>query len=223
MAACFAYQQEWRYMRLRIAAVLILMLALFSGSASAQVNTTGGVKGGIGFASISAEDEELEDILSDSRTGLIVGGFVEIPLNDMFSFMIEGLYSQKGATGSFSEDGITVDSTAKVDYIEIPILAKDQFNAMSNVRPFVYGGVAPAFKASAKQVVEFLGEEIEEDLDDEIESMDLGLVFGGGVQFGLFAIEARYNLGLLNINSEDDDEGSVKSRQIAILASFYFR
>jgi len=208
-------------MKLRIALLLVLMVAFFSGSASAQVN--GGAKGGIGIASISAEDQEFEDIFSDVRTGVIVGGFVDIPVSDMFSLVIEGLYSQKGAKGTFSDNGLSVDSTVKVDYVEIPILANFPFNRKTKVHPFVYGGVAPAFRTSAKSVATFEGEEIQQDdLDDEVESMDLGLVFGGGVRLGRLAIEARYNLGVMNINSAGD-EGSINTRQIAILGSFYFR
>jgi hypothetical protein len=207
-------------MRLRTVALLVLMLALFSGSAVAQTSPTGGVKGGIGFASVSMEGD-LDILLPDSRTGVLVGGFVDLPVSDMFSVVIEGLYSQKGATGTFTEEGITADVTVKADYIEIPILAQFPFST-TNVRPFVYGGVAPAFRTSAKVEARFMGETEEDDIADEVKSMDLGLVFGGGIRFGHFAIEARYNLGLLDINEESDQEGSIKSRQIAILASFSF-
>jgi hypothetical protein len=208
--------------RLRIVGLVVLGMALFSSSAFAQPNLTVGVKGGVGFATLSAEDDELQEFLGDSRTGLIIGGFVDVPVNNLFSVMIEGLYSQKGATASVSEDGFTLDVTTKIDYVEIPILAKFPFNTMTTVRPFVYAGIAPAFKTSAKQILEFEGEEDEEDLDDDVKGMDLPLVFGGGVQVGSFAVEARYNLGLLNINESSDEEGTVKTRQFAILASFSF-
>lgn len=206
----------------RIVGLAVLGSALFSGSAFAQTDVTVGVKGGIGFATLSAENDELQEFLADSRTGLVIGGFVDVPVNNVFSVMVEGLYSQKGATASLSDSGGTIDVTTKIDYFEIPILAKFPFNTMSRVRPFVYAGIAPAFKTSAKQEFEFQGEEETEDLDDDVKAMDLPLVFGGGVQFGQFAVEARYNLGLLNVNESDDDEGTVKTRQFAILASFSF-
>ena len=209
-------------MRLRVVGLVVLGMSLFSSSAFAQADLAGGVKGGIGFASLSAESSELQEFIDDSRTGLIIGGFVDVPVNDMFSMMVEGLYSQKGATASVTEPGGTFDVTTKIDYFEIPILAKFPFNTMTTVRPFVYAGIAPAFKVSAKQTAEFSGEEDEEDLDDDVKGMDLPLVFGGGVQVGKIALEARYNLGLLNINESSDEEGSVKTRQFAILASFSF-
>jgi hypothetical protein len=181
------------------------------------------VKGGIGFASISAEDDELQDFLDGTRTGLIIGGFVDVPVNDLFSVVIEGLYNQKGATGSFTEDdGTPFDNTLKLDYFEIPILAKFPINTNTTVRPFVYAGIAPAFKTSAKAISEGPGGEDEEDLEEDVEAMDVPLVFGGGVQFGRIGIEARYNLGLMNINKQSDEEGTVKTRQFAILASFSF-
>jgi Outer membrane protein beta-barrel domain len=176
---------------------------------------------------LEGEDIFTEDVLGDSRTGLIIGGFVDVPVNNLFSVTIEGLYNQKGATGTFSAEGITIDSSVKVDYFEIPILAKFPINTMSNVRPFVYGGIAPAFRTGGKFRSEVTGafEDVEEDndLDDDLESMDVSFVFGGGVQFGRIGIEARYNLGLMEINKPNDEEvGSIKTRQFAILASFSF-
>jgi hypothetical protein len=120
-----------------------------------------------------------------------------------------------------TEDGLDFDVTTKLDFFEIPILAKFPIRTMSTVRPFVYAGIAPGFKVSANQKAKALGFEEENDLDDETEAMDVPLVFGGGVQFGSIGIEARYNLGLMNLN-KDDEEGSVKTRQFAILASFSF-
>jgi hypothetical protein len=203
--------------KLRIAGLLLLMTALFVSTASAQPMISYGVTAGWGLASISAEDDELNDALSDMRNGLDIGGFVEVPVNDMFSVVIAGKYAQKGAKGTFTEDGISFDSTVKVDYIDIPILANFPINTMGSFRPFIYAGGVPAFKVSAKSVAEFEGEEFEEDLDDEVKSFDFGLMFGGGVQFGgRYGVAVDYNLGLLNVNEEEDEEGTIKSRQLVV-------
>jgi hypothetical protein len=85
-------------LRLRIVGLVVLTLALFSSSAFAQ-GLTVGVKGGIGFSSLSAENDELDEFLDGTRTGGVIGGFVDVPVNDQFSVVIEGLYSQKAQAG----------------------------------------------------------------------------------------------------------------------------
>ena len=196
-------------MRLRVIVVVALVLGIFSVPAFAQIET--GVKGGVGFASVSSEIDELEELLPDSRTGIIFGAFVEVPFTNWFSLVVEGLYNQKGAKGEFQ--------TVKYDVFEIPFLLNVPINTNSNIRPFVYGGVAPAFRLSSKVEFESGGEE---DLDDELKGSDVSVVFGGGVKFGLFGVEARYNLGVTDVNEESFSEGSIKSRQFAILGSITF-
>ena len=203
-------------MRFRLAVVLALVLGLFSTPAFAQLEY--GVKAGIGFGTVSFDDEFLSEFYDGSRTGFIVGGGVNVPVNEMFFVGVELLYNQKGASGS--ESGI--EGTAKLDYIEIPILATFPF-AAGNTRPFVYGGFAPAFAVSRKEVTEIegLGED-ESNLDEEVKSFDNSLVLGGGVRFGQMAVEARYNLGLQNINDTESTVGDAKTRQFSILFSYFF-
>ena len=200
-------------MRLRLAVVLALVLG-FSSAAFAQPMISYGVTAGWSLASLSADDEELSEALSDTRQGVDIGGFVEIPINNMMSLVVAGKYAQKVAKGCFTgEEGTNVDTTVKLDYIDVPILANFPINMMSSVRPFVYVGGVPAFRVSGKQTFEGGGIEQEEDLDDDVKSFDFGLMFGGGIQFGgRYAVAADYNLGLMNV-SEDDDEG-VKNRQL---------
>lgn len=60
--------------------------------------------------------------------GFHVGGFAEIKLSDKFVFQPELLYSSQGdkESASFSEDGFTenFDTTNKISYLNIPLMAK---------------------------------------------------------------------------------------------------
>ena len=198
-------------MRLRTGVFVVLMLAIFVAKASAQqVMATYAVKGGVGIGSISSDFEEN---LPDSRTGVIFGAGVEIPYK-MLSFVIEGLYNQMGATGSDPDVG---DIEARINYLQIPFLAKFSFGTESNIKPFAYAGAAPAFTTSAK----FKGGGEEEDIRDEVKSTDFSILFGGGVRFGQFAGEVRYGWGLMNING-NALESEINTRQIAILFSVLF-
>ena len=203
-------------MKLRIAGLLVVMVALFAGTASAQPMVSYGVTAGWGLASLSFDDDELNDALSDMRNGLDVGAFVEVPMGDSMSFVIAGKYAQRGAKGSFTEGGQTFDATVKLDVIDIPLLVNFPFNTMSSVRPFVYAGGVPAFKVSAKETFKGPGVDEEEDIED-IKSYDFGLMFGGGVQFGgRYGVAVDYNLGLVNLNDDSTEDLSVKSRQLVI-------
>jgi hypothetical protein len=198
----------------RVSIVAIVVFALFSGPAFAQ-GVSGGIKVGVGFAKLTADNED--DVPLETRRGILVGGFVDVPVHDYLSIVIEALFAQKG--GQDSGDGSVL--TTQLDYLEFPVLVNVPFDTMTAVRPFVYAGIAPAFKTSAVFKAEFVGEEAELDIDDEFAAADVGLVFGGGVRFGMVAVEGRYNQGLLNI-SDIDTADSIKNRQAAVLVSIRF-
>ena len=113
----------------------------------------------------------------------------------------------------------------RVRYIEIPVLARADFGASgSAARAFVVGGAAPAFKLSARAKTRIDGEEQTSDIDDDIYSLDLGLVGGLGVEFGRALIEARYTHGLRHINTDDNgDEDRIKNRVFSVTVGFRLR
>ena len=211
-------RREEDALKIRAGIAAVLLLAVFTAPAFAQEGVSGGVKVGVGFANLSSDDEDFDSL--DTRTGVVVGGFANVPVGERLSVVIEALFTQKGAKEVFEDDS---EVTIKLDYIEVPILFNVGFDTMTTVQPFVYAGVAPAFNTSAKVVEEFGdGEEDEVDIDDDVKAFDVGLVFGGGVRFGIFAVEGRYTLGLVNVNDDADVDESVKNRQAAILFSVMF-
>ena len=79
---------------------VVLSFALPS-VASAQVVV--GIGAGLRSASLSLEDNN-DDDLPDSRTGIGISGFVSIPVNESFSIQPGIGFAQKGAADS-DEDG----------------------------------------------------------------------------------------------------------------------
>lgn len=201
-------------MGIRTGLAALVMLAVAVGPVFAQ-GVSGGVKGGAGFATVSPDDNAISP--PETRTTVVIGGFVDVSAGGPLSVMIEGLFSQKGA--KYADHGL--EATAQVAYVEVPVLLKGAFARMRRVQPFVYAGVAPAFNTSATLQVAFGGQAFEEDFSDEIKPMDVGFIFGGGLRFGVLAIESRYNLGLVNV-VEPEGESHAKNRQAAILASVFF-
>lgn len=91
-----------------------------------------GIKGGINFTNLTS------DVLYDKKfkTGFHIGTMVEIPLGNFFSLQTEILYATQGAKGKVPVVNFPLpgDPTPppvfgeyKLDYIQIPILAKIYF------------------------------------------------------------------------------------------------
>jgi hypothetical protein len=190
---------------------LVLLVCLTATPAFAQ-NFSAGVKAGVNFSKLSFDPEQ--DFCCDNKTGFVGGLFVTAPLSDVISIQPEFLYSMIGAKSDFEGFKSTID----VRVFQVPILLRADFSG-STVRPFVLAGPSFGFKLSAKE--KFEGDE--DDLDDTVESVDLGFTIGGGVQFGAGSLEVRYTHGLRNLDKDPDDEGlDVRSRVFAVLAGFRF-
>ena len=163
-----------------------ITMALVAFTISAQ-NVTFGAKAGLNFASMTGDDADG----LDGRTSFHLGVTAEIEMSDTFSIQPELLYSGQGYTA----DG---DVTGKVDYINLPVMAKfyvaDGFS--------VEAGPQIGFLASAKQDVD--GES--SDIKDLLKSTDFALNLGAGykldsgLNFGL-----RYSMGLTDVPDADTD------------------
>lgn len=212
---------------MRVASAIAALVLIFPASAFAQEV---GIKAGVNFASLTPEEDEDPD--TSRRVGLVAGGWFRTPSAARVSFQAEALFTEKGV--KFDSVPFEVDSsgsvifgsvTIRVRYIEVPLLARVDFAAPgSNPRVFAVGGAAPAFKLSARSSAEFEGEEDTRDIGDDVESVDVGLVGGFGVEFGRALIEARYTHGLLNINTDDNDPNDrIQNRVFSVTVGFRFR
>jgi Outer membrane protein beta-barrel domain len=192
------------------------MLLILPASAPAQEI---GVKGGASFATLTPEEDEEPDI--SRRVGAVGGVWVRTPPHSRLSFQVEGLFAEKGV--KFESGGFGAEVALR--YIEVPLLARAGFGASASaVRGFLVGGAAPAFKVSARGKATADGQEQTRDIDDAISAGDLGLVGGGGLEFGRVLVEARYTHGLLHINTDDNgDEDRIKNRVFSVMVGFRLR
>ena len=170
-----------------------------------------GAKAGVNFASLNGDED------FDGRTSFFVGGVVEFEISESFSIQPELLYSSQGAKSSFSEEGFDFESTIKLDYLNIPIMAKYYVTEGLSIE----AGPQVGFLLSAKAEVKEDGESDSEDIKDELKSVDFGLNFGlgykldSGLNFG-----ARYNLGLSNVPDEGDFD--LKNGVFQIAVGYFF-
>jgi hypothetical protein len=204
-----------------------LLLAAATGlAAPLSAQTTLGVKAGVSIADISAS-EEGTDVSFDSRTGFIGGGFANFQLGETFFLQPELLYAQKGAKDAF--DGI--DSTIKLDYLQIPVLLGAAFGiGDGGITPRVFAGPQVGFELSCNVSAEIEGISASADCTEaeiETKSVDFGLVFGAGlgIPVGGFeiVIDGRYDLGLTNVDDSDSTfDVSAKNRAWEFMAGVGF-
>lgn len=206
--------------RLFTAAVLVTAFAFLPSTAAAQQI---GVKAGVNFANISDVTEDFPE--STQRIGLVGGLFVKVPVTERFSFQVEGLYSEKGLHIEDSDEGIDFEGDLRLRYFEVPVLGRADFGTPGSTANFyVVAGAAPAFKLDGRVRIEALGEEETEDISDDLESFDLGLVGGLGLEFGNASVEGRYTHGLRSIgNDADDDDDGGRNRVFTVTVGYRFR
>jgi hypothetical protein len=135
----------------RLISVLALGV-LISAYSFAQVGL--GIKGGLNIANVSGTDVPPG---SKTLTGFAAGGYLEISLPLLFTIQPEILYSQKGFTYDENVFGTNVKVTAKLNYLEIPVLVKYSF-PVPVVKPSLYAGPAMGILLGAKVKAEAAGQ-----------------------------------------------------------------
>ncbi len=185
--------------------ILVALAAIVSTGAFAQ-KFEWGVKAGLNLAKITdAEDTKF-------RTGVAAGVFGEYVINDLFGVQAELLYSMQGAKpGDDIELGVD-DAVMKLDYINLPILAK--FYVLEGLSVEV--GPQFSFLASSKLKGKSEGVSAEVDMDDiegiEMNKFDIGAAMGLSYKFNFgLDVFARYNLGFIEIAKDADSKNGVIS------------
>lgn len=202
-------------MRLRVGAILVAVTALIATPTFAQT-VSGGFKIGANFSKIDIEDDEEFDEEYDYKTGLVIGGFADFPITDLFSFQPEFLYSQKGGKLDLEEFGEEGEFEVKLDQIQIPLLFKANF-AGAAVRPYVVFGPGLGFKINAETDDPIFGEE---DISDDVETVEFSGIIGAGLQFGRGMVEFRYDHGFNDLDK--DDLAEAKLRTFSVLFGIGF-
>lgn len=208
-----------------VSLVVTAFLVISWGAALGQAPLKLGFRGGV---SISSLDFDSESVDLDSRTAFSGGGFLVIDLAGNWAIQTEVLYVPKGGKDkqmATDVDGVELGeftTTFQINYLEIPVLVRA---ALGSSPVHVLAGPALAFNKSSKITasnVPGFGD-IDEEWDG-IAGTDIGLVFGVGVDlpvgFGEIVFDARYTLGLSNVN--DTNGAEIKNRAFLISGGVAF-
>jgi len=198
---------------MRYLAVLVGLIILATAPVTAQ--TTLALRGGVGLATMSIEEAGVEPE-SISR---IVGGLdLGVPLSSLVSLRLSGSFAQKG--GGAIVEGVEV--TLNLDYMQVSTLATIATPSQGGFSASVMAGPWAGYRISCDVEAALMGVNLSAQCDDsefsefDINTLDYGLAFGGGVEFPLLGglrlgLDALYSLGLVGI---DDDETETRHLNI---------
>jgi hypothetical protein len=126
--------------------------------------------------------------------------------------MGEILYAKK------KQEGSQLTGSTSLQYLEIPILMRVNIGSPSRNGISVYGLVGPVFDVNLKASIG------DRDVKSNYESLDLGLLFGGGIEITRFLVEGRFNHGLRNVLKSGNlaSFGDIKTQSFAVLFGVRF-
>jgi hypothetical protein len=212
---CIAAAREG-LMNARLSTVLAIVLLATPAITSAQTAEFG-IKGGLSFANVPELADFFEDAGADEvgyRTGVTFGGHLAFDLTDTMAIQPEVLFTQRGFSGEGPDD---FDFGANLDYIDFPVLLR--FGAGDSGLTVLAG---PSFNFNIR-AVGTAEDQDDEDIREDIETFDLGLVAGVGFYGRSLIVEGRFQEGLTNIATFEDADDDNRNRSFMMLVGVRFR
>lgn len=169
-------------------ATLAVLFVMFTTAAAwAQASVSLGLKGGLNFANINASSV---GAAYNSRTGYHAGAFVNIKLTKI-AIQPELIYSVQGSDISTATSSQALD----LAYINIPVMFKFYLIGGLNLQ----AGPQFGFLASSKGPDPTGATSGSVDYNSFLKSTDFSIGVGAGFDISKFSIEARYNIGMSEI------------------------
>jgi hypothetical protein len=187
----------------KVIAVGLVLLGLSVVRTSAQ-GIAGGVEAGVNLSRVSPDAAGQSISFSP---GFLAGAWINIPFVTLASLQIEGLYVQKNTALGGATD-------LKLDYIEIPVLAK--LKLFKGIYMLEGIGIGIPVRARVQP-----SSGAERDISSQVTTPDVGLIIAGDVPVsGGAAIELRYDGGFRNVNATAG--ATQRNRSWSLLARVHF-
>ncbi|MDH4220984.1 MAG: PorT family protein [Candidatus Aminicenantes bacterium] len=201
-----------------------LALVLLLPGTSLAKGIKAGFKIGMNNANLFGEQaKQLEQDIGyelKSKWGFCAGGFIQFNLGKVLAIQPEFQYTMKGARMKEEILGETFKLAVDLSFLEVPVLVKFMIPTPGSVKPSLFVGPSIAIKLSAKTKIEYAGQTDEEDVSDDMEDTEFGLIIGGGLDFGKLMFDVRYSLGLSTLSKYEGEE--IKNGVISLKVGFSF-
>lgn len=183
--------------------LLVFLLFGMISTATAQGLVNFGIKGGLNITNITNVDYD-----TDPRNGFTIGASIDFSIPAApIGIETGAYYSQKGAKAS--DGGFT--SNLKIDYIEVPVLAKINLGPPGPISPHLIAGPYAGFNINADAEVSDGSGSVSGDVSDDVEDIEFGGMAGLGLEFNLavtkLSAQFRYSAGFTSIYSDDSSDG----------------
>jgi len=219
----------------KIFAVTLFTVTMVNAS-KAQVSY--GIRSGVNYATWDGEDiqiiEDLVDktegyIVTKGRTGLHIGGYVNIPLSEVFVFEPGLAYSKKGYSlkGDFQIPvlkylGVNARAQVQSHYIDIPLVMKA--NVYKGIQVYAGPQISYLVRSTLNAKIGILGITLFNrgfGITERFNKMDVGLTGGVGYEFenGL-NVRAGYDYGLSPLDKNDNYAAYNRVAKISVGFSF---
>lgn len=189
--------------------LLFVMAFVISIATKSQAQNIGiGAKAGVNVSNFNGYmNEDLEPF-----TSFHLGGYASISISERLQFQPELLFSVQGAKYK------GYDEKYRLNYFNIPLLLK--FYPVEGLH--LQAGPQLSIGTSAKELED---DGDIDDIDEDFEDTDFGLVFGAGYELASgLNFGARYNLGLSNIYTySDGGDEDMNNRVIQIWVGYTFK
>lgn len=214
-----------------IASLFFLTVTNFSYAQRNRQVLSIGPKVGVNFSDFHG------DVTNNNiQPGLSAGAMLNYSVVNTFGISVEALFSQKGAkfTNAANASGQRFDFNRKINYIEVPVLARYFLNKSGNFRPNLFIGPDFGFKLNGNDINRIIvggAEQPDSDISALINPVDVGVTGGISLNFFLqgtmrLLIDARYTYGFSDVNENRlvgfADNGTVGNSAITLSTGLSF-
>jgi len=217
----------------------VVLLSNAQQSKEYTTGTTFGLRGGVNFQNVNGKDEDGKKLENDIIAGFNIGVNAEIPVAPGFYFQPGLLYTIKGAKGTQDFQGLTIKTTARLSYLEVPLnlIYKPTLGTgrlLLGFGPYVAFGIGGEVEYegggnSYTEKIKYKKMVMDTDPDDVayFKPMDAGANFLFGYEFTeKISVQLNAQLGLVKINPEyegnTNDQSSAKNTGFGFSLGYRF-
>jgi opacity protein-like surface antigen len=187
--------------------VLVILFTVCIANLNGQIKS--GYVVGVNMSTLVLQTKGICSNL-ETKEGINLGLFLDVPLSRRFSFHPKLMFSAKGTDYKID----SVQYSLSPVYIEIPLNLGFRIGSISLFAgPYFacgIGGLKMDRKGNLKDISFGSGE------NKDMKQLDAGLNFGLGVNIKGFLISAQYGIGLANVSPDATIYSEMKNRVFAI-------